>query len=87
MRVDPTWYEVEDRAFLMIEGGNPRDIRDHVALIEKVPRIRIRPATDDNLRADHLNWASARFSGYGPRDPYSRQWCEAALKLFGYEFS
>lgn len=85
MRIDPTWHEEPACAFLIREGGNPKDYRDRVAFIQKTPRIRIRMATDDNLRYDHLNWAEAGFRGNNSSYPPSRRWCEDALRLFGHE--
>lgn len=66
-------------------GGNVNFIKDRVAFIEKTPRIRIRDTYVENDDRDFLNWASGPFKGDGPEDQESRDWCDAALKLFGYE--
>lgn len=65
-------------------GGNIDNISDRVAFIEKTPRIRVRSDSLLNDR-DFLNWASGPFKGDGPNDPESREWCDKALVLFGYE--
>ncbi len=66
------------------EGGDINDINDRVAMIEKTPRIRIRRYYKDDHK-DYLNWAERPFKGDGPEDKESMQWCDDALKLFGYE--
>jgi hypothetical protein len=92
-----TWMMTEDGcgAFRMKVGGNPNNIQDRVAFIEKTPRIRIRPGhstehmspiSDDGWsHYDYLNWAEAPFKGSGPESKESRDWCDSALVLFGYE--
>ena len=85
-------------AYRHIVGADPEDITKRVALIEKSPRVRIRSAF---LRLDkgryedgeeytierwpeHLDWCYGD-KGDGHADPESRQWCDAMLKLLGYE--
>lgn len=81
-------------------GADPNDVRSRVALIEKSPRVRIREASLREMRGhyedggeyvkyrweEHLDWC------YGTRgedafDEDSRQWCDAMLKLLGYELT
>lgn len=82
-----------------LAGADPNDIRSRVALIEKSPRVRIRDASHREMRVhevgreyikyrweEHLDWC------YGTRgedafDEDSRQWCDAMLKLLGYELT
>lgn len=74
-------------AFRSWLGADPESIRDRVAFIEKTPRIRVRDASRDNDdHTDYLNWASRQFKGDGPNDQESRDWCDAALKLFYPEY-
>lgn len=72
-------------AFRHYEGSDPDFIQNRVAFIEKTPRIRIRPAQTAFDGNDHMNWAERDFKGSGPESIESRAWCDAALKLFGYE--
>ena len=86
-------------AFRMVQGGDPENIGHRVAFIEKTPRVRIRPAHFREHRgtyedggeyveyhwAEHLDWAARDFKGSGADDPESRAWCDAMLKLLGYE--
>ena len=66
-------------------GGDVDNISDRIAFIEKTPRIRIRPADHGVEGNDFLNWAARSFKGDGPDDKDSMNWCNQALKLFGYE--
>lgn len=86
MKVGP-WVLVEDGcgATRVREGGDVQNIEDRVAFIEKTPRVRVRPMSMLNEDRDFLNWASGPFKGDGPNDPESREWCDKALVLFGYE--
>lgn len=85
MKVGP-WQLADNSECVMRirEGGDPNNIADRVAFIEKTPRIRIRPYNPQ--WADHLNWAEAPFKGPYGGDIHSREWCDMALVLFGYEF-
>lgn len=85
-------------AYRHMVGSDPEDITNRVALIEKSPRVRIRSASlrldkgqyEDGSKyiierwPEHLDWC------YGPKgdgydDEESRAWCNAMLKLLGYE--
>lgn len=77
-------------AYRALAGTDGNFVRNRVAFIEKTPRIRIRPQWDlalDGGVEDWKNWAQGPFEGDGPDDPESREWCDKALKLFGYELS
>lgn len=88
------WIRGDNCSFRIREGGNPNFIPDRVAFIEKTPRVRIRPAwgtteleASRHIRPgayDYLNWADGT-KGSGPDSEASKAWCDAALKLFGYE--
>lgn len=81
-------------------GADPNDIRSRVALIEKSPRVRIRPAFLREHRGtyedggeyiryqweEHLDWCYGD-KGNDAFDEESRQWCDAMLKLLGYELT
>jgi len=64
--------------------GNVDNIDDRFAFVEKTPRIRIRPNERYGWE-DFLNWAERPFKGDGPMDQESRDWCDAALIIFGHE--
>lgn len=66
-----------------LEGADPNDIASRVAYIEKTPRVRTKPHTQEN---DHLNWTQGPkgSSAYGV-DPASRRWCDDRLRELGYE--
>lgn len=85
-------------AFRMVVGGDPENIADRVAFVEKTPRVRIR---DDSLGVYHgtydddtpyterrwpefLDWCSGH-KGDGCDDPESRAWCDRMLVALGYE--
>lgn len=71
-------------AMRIVEGGNPDNIVDRVAFIEKTPRVRVAPCPYDGYK-DHENWMGGPkgTSEYG-RDEISRQWCDTLLKELGY---
>lgn len=72
----------------VILGGDPDNVFDRVAFIEKTPRVRIRAG--GYLRyppygekdADGLNWAAGFGSGPGPE---TRAWCDLMLIALGYQ--
>lgn len=81
----------------VISGTDPDIIANRVAFIEKTPRIRIAPYSEElGFLADGVNWASGpKGSGsadpevdltYG-FDPESRQWCDEQLSILGYTFN
>lgn len=93
MRVS-AWLQDPDAAHCcmrIIEGGDPHRVADRVAFIEKTPRVRVAPYTDED--SDFHNWQSgpkgsgggdpARDLTYG-YDPQSRAWCDARLREMGY---
>lgn len=81
-----------------IVGRDPDDVRYRVALIEKTPRVRIRAAHfrehhgtyEDGVPyvdyhwPEHCDWCYGE-KGDGPDDKESKAWCDAMLKLLGYE--
>lgn len=92
------WVEHDGCAIRHIVGADPEDVSQRVALIEKTPRVRIRPAhfrvelvearwpSSAYIRErwpEHLDWCYGE-KGDGPNDPASRQWCDAMLVLLGY---
>jgi hypothetical protein len=98
MKVGP-WQVVDGFCIArVIEGGDPDNIADRVAFIEKTPRVRIRSGhyREDRGRYEDgeeyieyrwhefLDWAEGA-QGLGPDDPESQQWCDDMLKLLGYE--
>lgn len=89
-KVGPWMQETDDDGTLLgmyraFEGTDASIISNRVAFIEKTPRIRIRPLSAFDRNPDFLNWASAPFKGNGPFDRKSMEWCDQALKLFGYD--
>lgn len=84
MKIGP-WQLVGCGATRVIIGGNINNIKDRYAFIEKTPRIRIRDVSKFDSHPDHLNWAARDYKGDGPLDQDARDWCDAALKIFGYE--
>jgi hypothetical protein len=86
MKVSP-WQVVDEYCVArVIEGGNPDNVLDRVAFIEKTPRVRIRRNVYSSSCPDFLNWAEG-FKGDGPNDDISRKWCDSMLELLGYEVS
>lgn len=79
----------------IIEGGDPNDIADRVAFIEKAARVRAAPFTaqDDwkNWREGHrgsggsCHLRSAEQQGIYGYDEDSRAWCDTELLIAGYE--
>jgi len=99
-KVSP-WIIREDCALRHIEGADPDDITKRVALIEKSPRVRIRPAHyriirgsfDDEASSEvsyrweeHLDWCYGP-RGDGPEDEDSQKWCDGMLKALGYQLT
>lgn len=78
---DWTMTECGCGVFRYFEGSDPDFIPNRVAVIEKTPRVRIRPAWATSKDKDFLNWAEGD-KGSGPSDMRSREWCDAVLKLF-----
>lgn len=62
------------------EGGDPDNIADRYAFIEKTPRVRVAPYTED----DHKNWKQV---GWGGDYMVSRFECDGALTLLGYDLA
>lgn len=77
------WLRFNDCSMRIIEGTDSRIIDNRVAFIEKTPRVRVRSANFGDQ--DLWNWAEGPFKGHGPTDPESMEWCDAMLKLLGYE--
>lgn len=92
------WVDCEGYAYRALAGRDGNLEENRVAMIEKTPRVRIRPAHtgcipvwDDAgnlIGKDHrwpefLNWCEGD-KGSGPDDAQSRQWCDNLLKALGY---
>lgn len=83
----------EHCCFIYVEGGDPNNVADRVAFIEKTPRVRVKSQGLDGVdRPD--SWRSgpkgaggsgdAQAQGlYGYYKP-SRCWCERHLRRMGY---
>lgn len=89
MKIASAWIEVENGigAMRIKKGGDPDNIDDRVAFIEKTPRVRIREAfllSHMPEIMDFLNWCERDFKGDGPNDPESRAWCDTMLLALGY---
>ena len=70
----------------IVKGGDPLNVRDRVAFIEKSPRVRVHKFTS-TLR-DYDKWEygpSGSSPEYGSYQP-SRDWCDAKLRDMGYTF-
>ena len=79
--------------FVYVEGGNPDNVVDRVAFIEKSPRVRVKSALPDGVdppgawRYGHKGSGGsgdAQAQGIYGFDARSRQWCERQLKRMGY---
>ena len=83
MRVSD-WLLVPDSECFMrvIEGSDSSVVANRVAFIEKTPRVRVKPWTEED---DWKNWKQGPKGGleYG-RDPDSRIWCNQKLVEMGY---
>lgn len=78
-----TWHKpTKGGACIVLEGGDPEEVKDRIAFIEKTPRVRIRE-WDFTGYHDWLNWAEGK-KGTGPDDEQAREWCEKMLRLLGY---
>ena len=82
-KYNPQWiYHKDGTARFLIEwGGDPNEIKDRIAFIEKSPRIRI--ASAYNLAEDAKNWAYGD-KGNDLHDRESADWCIKALEAFGW---
>ena len=70
-------------AMRCIAGTDPAEVGNRVAFIEKTPRVRIAPFSEEG---DWKNWEEGpkgRAPEYGQYAP-SRQWCDARLAELGY---
>lgn len=97
MKAGP-WQTVDGYCAVRVrEGGNVDKIEDRVAFIEKTPRVRIREWHFTPEHQDFLNWAQGPKGQGGGGDPEkealygfyqpSRDWCDAMLRLLGYELA
>lgn len=81
----------------IVEGGDPNNIADRVAYIEKTPRVRVKPFSPrrpGDITEDNEAWeqgpkgSGGNVSHGGPiygRYPPSREWCDKRLVELGYE--
>jgi hypothetical protein len=79
------WLPVPDSECFMrvIEGTDPSVVANRVAFIEKTPRVRVKPWTEED---DWKNWQQGPKGGldYG-KDNNSRVWCNHRLPELGYQ--
>ena len=76
MKFNPTWHLVDGcGACLVRQGGDPANIADRVAVIEKTPRVRTGHLPND--------WTPGP-KGSDAKDEESRAWCEKKLKSLGW---
>ena len=77
--IEPKWYVIEDFcATLIVKDGNPDNVEDRIAFIEKTPRIKI---NDEWISGPKGEGGSIEEDGktiYGFYTP-SRKWCEEEL--------
>lgn len=66
----------------IVEGTDPGLIANRVAFIEKTPRVRVRPLT--NEREDFRNWHPG-YKGDGGWDKQSQGWADQQLLALGYD--
>lgn len=92
------WITYDDCSLRHVVGRDPEDVRYRVALIEKTPRVRIRPAHFREHHGtyedggpyveyhwpEHCDWCYGE-KGDEPNDEESKAWCDAMLKLLGYK--
>lgn len=64
-----------------IKGTDPGNVANRVAVIEKTPRVRVKPCALDV--EDYRNWRSG-CSGEGGWDAVSQGWCDTQLLAMGY---
>lgn len=94
MKLSP-WMPDPDAAHCcmrIVEGGDPNNIADRYAFIEKTPRVRIR-RMDLAQCEDFLNWGSGRKHSPAERRPdgtyeynkEAQEWCDGVLKAWGFE--
>jgi hypothetical protein len=95
-RVGP-WIDVDHCATRVLEGADPADTQFRVCFIEKTARVRVfadRYAWQSKDSEFTCGAAKQDAWIYGHRgdghlcgkDPASRAWCDALLRLLGYEF-
>lgn len=83
-------WTIVDGAAVRYAGTDPDNVNSRVAVIEKTPRVRIRPfylgQTSENGRnwPEFLDWSEGP-KGNGPDDEASRAWCDKMLIALGYE--
>lgn len=81
MKFNPTWYLVDVCGTCLVrQGGNPANIADRVAFIEKTPRVRTGHHHED---LEYLNWTPGP-KGTNAQDQESRAWCLEKLKSMGW---
>lgn len=85
MKLSPWTMELHC-SFRYVLETDPNVVANRVAYIEKTPRVRVRPFTEQD---DFLNWQQGpKGSGdeYGLYQP-SRDWCDNRLIQLGYELT
>lgn len=83
IKVSP-WTQLPDSewcAMRYIEGTDPEDVANRVAFIEKTPRVRYLPPTEES--EDWRNWHGA-WKGDDGHCPAARGWCDTHLLALGY---
>lgn len=77
------WIVIDtDCATRIIEGTDVNKVENRVAFIEKHPRVRIAPFSDENT--DSKNWLFDRGTSERGFDKESREWCDQQLIKLGY---
>lgn len=79
------WTIVPDAdycAMRFIAGTDPEVVANRVAFIEKTPRVRVQPHTNES--EDWRNWHPA-WKGDDGHCPVARGWCDQHLLAMGYE--
>lgn len=86
VKVGP-WVDGEGCAYRALLGTDGSKAENRVAMIEKTPRVRIRPAyiahigNDNRHWPEFLDWCERGWSGIGPSDLISRKWCDDMLRV------
>lgn len=63
-----------------IEGTDPHNIANRVAFIEKTPRVRVKPFSEEG---DWRNWHPG-WKGDDGWDEVAQGWCDTHLQAMGY---
>lgn len=95
--IDPEWTrDAVGNHCLIVQGGNPNRMKDLVAYIDTVPRVRVRmfntwlpgmnPEADPES-VDQLNWVARGFPVLNEQDAHAKHWCDLMLIMLGFTFA